>query len=61
MLFQLDLSRSLDEQGPFDAILHKLTDLIAKAQHGNQNAKKEMARLEVCTQTSSYRTSFHVY
>ena len=30
-LFQLDLTRPLDEQGHFDIIVHKLTDLLATA------------------------------
>ena len=41
---QLDLDRSLADQGPFDLILHKLTDQIAKANQGNNIAKSRVER-----------------
>lgn len=37
-LVKIDLSKSLESQGPFDVILHKLTDHIARAHQGNQEA-----------------------
>ncbi|XP_076441828.1 inositol-tetrakisphosphate 1-kinase-like [Babylonia areolata] len=34
-LVKLDLTQPLDTQGPFDAIVHKVTDILAKADSGN--------------------------
>ena len=44
---QLDLDSSLEEQGPFDLIFHKLTDQLAKAQQGNTKARKQIERFHV--------------
>ena len=43
-LFQLDLDGSLEDQGPFDLILHKMTDQIGKANQGNNIAKSRVQR-----------------
>jgi hypothetical protein len=34
-LFKLDLNKSLESQGPFCVLLHKLTDIIASADQGD--------------------------
>lgn len=41
-ILKLDLDRPLDEQGPFDVILHKLTDQIARSEEGCQVAQKQI-------------------
>ncbi|KFM71035.1 Inositol-tetrakisphosphate 1-kinase, partial [Stegodyphus mimosarum] len=38
-LVKIDLTRSLEEQGPFAAIVHKLSDAIAKAAKGDEESK----------------------
>ena len=43
-IFQLDLDGSLEDQGPFDLILHKMTDQIGKANQGNNIAKSRVQR-----------------
>jgi len=35
---KIDIGKPLQLQGPFDGILHKLTDFIAQAEHGNSEA-----------------------
>ena len=47
VLFQIDLIRPLEEQGPFDLILHKLTDVVAKADLGHGAAQIQIERLQV--------------
>ncbi|XP_046877816.1 inositol-tetrakisphosphate 1-kinase isoform X1 [Hypomesus transpacificus] len=37
-MIQLDLSQPLEEQGPFDVIIHKLTDLILEADQNDTQA-----------------------
>lgn len=34
-LIKLDLTKPLDDQGPFSIILHKLTDIIVQANRGD--------------------------
>lgn len=41
-ILKLDLDRPLDDQGPFDVILHKLTDQIARSEEGCQVAQKQI-------------------
>jgi inositol-1,3,4-trisphosphate 5/6-kinase/inositol-tetrakisphosphate 1-kinase len=43
---KVDLTKPLREQGPFDGILHKLTDLIAQADLGNKEALVLIKNLE---------------
>ncbi|PVD26152.1 hypothetical protein C0Q70_13821 [Pomacea canaliculata] len=38
--FLIDLGQPLEAQGPFDAIVHKVTDILAKADNGNKTAQK---------------------
>lgn len=47
-ILKLDLDQSLDDQGPFDVILHKLTDQIARSEEGCQVAQKQIERFQVC-------------
>ncbi|XP_056157782.1 inositol-tetrakisphosphate 1-kinase-like, partial [Lampris incognitus] len=37
LLFQIDLSQPLVSQGPFDVIVHKLSDVIVDAEHDSQS------------------------
>lgn len=45
--FQIDITRTLESQGPFVAIIHKMTDRMIEAMDGNENAEKNMADVEV--------------
>ncbi|XP_071081475.1 inositol-tetrakisphosphate 1-kinase-like [Haliotis cracherodii] len=45
-LVQLDVNHPLDEQGPFDAILHKLADLQAHADAGYTMAQQQLANVK---------------
>ena len=45
--FQLDLDEPLEEQGPFDVIIHKLTDQIARSQSGCREAQQNIDRFQV--------------
>ena len=55
----MDLDQQLEEQGPFDLILHKLTDQIAKGNQGNLRAKQHVEQFQVPGLFSSYY--FDVY
>ena len=46
------MNRPLEEQGPFDLIIQKLTDYMAAAIDGSQDAMKTLKRLEVKGVTS---------
>lgn len=35
-LIKLDFTKTLDDQGPFNIILHKLTDIIVQANKGDE-------------------------
>jgi hypothetical protein len=39
---QLDLNRSLEEQGPFTVILHKLTEIIVLANRGDSKVLSKL-------------------
>lgn len=57
LCLQVDFHRPLEEQGPFDVFLHKLTDMIVKAENndGSQPEAVELFRvLEVRIITASY-------
>lgn len=45
-LVKIDLSYPLEDQGPFTVIIHKLTDVIAKAVQGDTNARDVIHRFE---------------
>jgi len=44
---QVDLEKPLKEQGPFDLLIHKITDYMAAATDGDSQALKTMKELEV--------------
>lgn len=45
-IVKLDLDHPLEDQGPFDIILHKLTDQIARCEEGCQIAMKQIDRFK---------------
>jgi len=51
LLFQLDLDEPLEQQGPFDVIIHKLTDQIARSQSGCREAQQNIDRFQVAVCT----------
>lgn len=42
----VDLLQCLEDQGPYDLIIHKLTDVITQAQDGDNKAKQMMTNLQ---------------
>lgn len=46
-LVEVDLEKPLEEQGPFDLIIHKITDHMAAATDGDSQALKTMKGLEM--------------
>jgi len=47
--FQLDFNQLLDDQGPIDVIVHKLTDHINRSLGDSQEALKWMEMVQVCS------------
>ncbi|KAK3591781.1 hypothetical protein CHS0354_007630 [Potamilus streckersoni] len=45
-LLKLDLDIPLEDQGPFDLILHKFTDILVKAEQGHNEEKKYMENIQ---------------
>ena len=45
--FQIDIEKSLEDQGPFDMILHKFTDILVKSQQGYITEQRIMRSIEV--------------
>ncbi|XP_044756117.1 inositol-tetrakisphosphate 1-kinase-like [Coccinella septempunctata] len=45
-LFNVNLERFLDEQGPIHVFLHKLTDIIASAKEGNEQNSQKIQMIE---------------
>ncbi|KAK9511801.1 hypothetical protein O3M35_000393 [Rhynocoris fuscipes] len=45
-LVKLDLNRSLEDQGPFNVIIHKLTDIIAQALKGDIKSIRMLSYVE---------------
>ena len=43
----MDLDRPLEEQGPFDLIIQKITDYMAAATEGDEEAIKTLKGVEV--------------
>lgn len=43
---KLDFDRHLDQQGPFDLIVHKIGDILVKADQGDSQAKKTISAFE---------------
>lgn len=48
-LIKIDLDSPLEQQGPFDLIVHKLSDVVVKAKNGDQLAAQRLARFQVST------------
>lgn len=46
LLVKLDLDKSLEEQGPFSLIVHKISDVIVRADQGDLQAKKTINAFE---------------
>lgn len=46
-MVRLDLERPLEQQGPFGAIVHKVSDEIAKADQGDVAAQNRICAFEV--------------
>jgi len=44
---QINFDEPLDSQGPFDVILHKLTDQLARTQDGSQEAVRHIEVVQV--------------
>lgn len=45
-LVKIDLDRSIEEQGPFSLIVHKISDILVKADQGDAFAKKTISAFE---------------
>jgi inositol-1,3,4-trisphosphate 5/6-kinase/inositol-tetrakisphosphate 1-kinase len=45
-IVQVELSKPVEEQGPFDLIIHKITDLMVAADGGDEQAKTAVDRME---------------
>lgn len=43
----MDISRSLETQGPVDVIVHKMTDVVGKMKQGDAEAQVECERFMV--------------
>lgn len=46
-LIIVDCSRSIAEQGPFDLILHKLTDTMIRAMQGDEECQHQLKLFKV--------------
>ncbi|XP_035824466.1 inositol-tetrakisphosphate 1-kinase [Aplysia californica] len=45
-LVQIDLNVSMEDQGPFDLLVHKVAEILAKANNGNESAQLAIQNLE---------------
>lgn len=45
-LVKIDLERPIEEQGPFSLIVHKISDILVKADQGDAAAKKAISAFE---------------
>ncbi|GFO35239.1 inositol-tetrakisphosphate 1-kinase [Plakobranchus ocellatus] len=45
-LVEIDLKQSMEAQGPFDLIIHKVTDILARANDGHVSSQNAIANLE---------------
>ncbi|CAG5133746.1 unnamed protein product, partial [Candidula unifasciata] len=45
-LIQIDLKKSLENQGPFDLLVHKVTDILARAVSGHKSSQNAIQNLE---------------
>lgn len=46
--FQLDLTKPIEDQGPLDVIIHKLTDVILEADQNDSQSLELVQRFQVC-------------
>ncbi|XP_012264305.1 inositol-tetrakisphosphate 1-kinase-like [Athalia rosae] len=46
ILKMVDINANLDSQGPFNVFVHKLTDTLATAEYGDQDAKFIVSRIQ---------------
>lgn len=46
LLKMIDINTSFESQGPFHVFIHKLTDTLAHAENGDQNAKAVITRIQ---------------
>ncbi|XP_076547030.1 inositol-tetrakisphosphate 1-kinase [Osmia lignaria lignaria] len=44
--FQIDINSDLEPQGPFHVFIYKLTDKLANAENGDQNAKAIISKIQ---------------
>ena len=58
---QLDLTQPLESQGPFDAIVHKVTDILAKADNGNATARQYIHNIQVINWVSNLQCDCTVW
>ena len=57
----MDLDRPLEEQGPFDLIIQKITDYMAAATEGDEEAIKTLKGVEVMYFTLSLSSSRYYF
>ena len=57
----MDLDRPLEEQGPFDLIIQKITDYMAAATEGDEEAIKTLKGVEVMYFTLSLSSSQYYF
>ena len=57
----MDLDRPLEEQGPFDLIIQKITDYMAAATEGDEEAIKTLKGVEVTYFTLSLSSSLYYF
>ncbi|KAF7251978.1 Inositol-tetrakisphosphate 1-kinase, partial [Varanus komodoensis] len=46
MLIQLDLTKPIEDQGPLDVIIHKLTDVIIEADQNDSQSLELVHRFQ---------------
>ncbi len=46
-LIKIDLNSPIEPQGPFVAIIHKLSDIVVKAEQSDESARQQITLFEV--------------
>ncbi|BFZ11711.1 hypothetical protein BsWGS_14750 [Bradybaena similaris] len=46
-LVEIDLSRPMEQQGPFDLLIHKITDLLPAVHDGEESLETHIKNFEV--------------
>lgn len=54
------MDRPIGSQGPFDAIIHKMTDHMIEAMDGNLQAQHNMQEIEVGYKLHTVHIIFHL-